>query len=149
MNNMTSSFSIQSKSSLTTYSFAVTMIHRFDSQQLCVLHCSNKYLDIIDLICLLTAVQKLQLQLCSSLVASGGCSLRHSLQKTFGLSWRSAPASGVPGAKSLASRLKVRLLLAMVEPGRRDGRRNQAASSLSAEDGEELQTPCSWKQKEG
>lgn len=74
----------------------------------------------------LTAVQNTQLQLSSSLVAAEGCSLRHSLQKTSG------PGSGLASAsaaESLASRLRVGLLLAMVG---RDGGRNQVAPSPSA-----------------
>lgn len=88
-------------------------------------------------------MQKTQLQLCSSLVAADGCSLRHSLQKTSetsGPGWGLAPASGVPGAESPASRLGVGLPLAMVGRGRQAGRqgkkegRNQAAPSPSAGD---------------
>lgn len=40
--------------------------------------------NIMNWMCLLTAEQKLQSQLCNFLVASDGCSLRHSLQKTLG-----------------------------------------------------------------
>lgn len=84
----------------------------------------------------LTAEQKTQLQLCSSLVAAGGCSLRHSLQKTSGPGSGLMPASGFHGAESPASRLGVGLLLAMLGRGMqgREGRRNQAAASPSAGD---------------
>lgn len=90
---------------------------------------TNQMMRIIDSKCLqqtgcltsLTTVQKTQLQLCSSLVAADGCSLRHSLQKTSGpqLGW--APTSGVPGAESRASCLRVGLLLAMLERGMQGG----------------------------
>ena len=65
---------------------------------------------------LLTAVQKTQLQVWSSLVAADGCSLRHSLQK--GPSRGLAPASGVP-SEFPASRIRVGLLLAMMGRYRR------------------------------
>lgn len=65
---------------------------------------------------LLTAVQKLQSHVCSCWLAVDGCSLRHSLQKTSGPS-RESRAMGVPGGESLASELRVGLLLAMLGHG--------------------------------
>lgn len=98
----------------------------------------------------LTAAQNTQLQLCSSLVAADGCSLRHSLQKTTGPLLGFAPASGVPGSESPASWLRVGLRLAMTERDvrRRDGWRNQAALNPSAGDCEDLQSPSMFLKAE-
>lgn len=107
----------------------------------------------INRLCLssLTAVQKTQLQLCSSLVAVDGCSRRHSLQKTSGPPLGLAPASGVPGAEAPASWLGVGLLLAMVERGMQGGKDGGIRLLLTLLLGTVRSyslAPCSWKQKQ-
>lgn len=92
----------------------------------------------------LTAVQKTQVQLCSSVLAADGCWLRHSLQNTSGPSSGFTPASAALGDISPASWFEVGLRLAMVKQGMQGGKdgRDQDAPKPSAGDCEELQT-CS------